>query len=64
MILKVKKTKLHIACEEDFIDMIEALLAYGEDVNARDEDGNTPLHIACEQENIKIMDLKTCISLI
>ncbi|MEN6333061.1 MAG: serpin family protein [Phycisphaerales bacterium] len=38
------KTVLHEAGQFDRVDVARALLAHGADVNAKDEDGDTPLH--------------------
>lgn len=39
---------LHIAVQNDFKDIVEALLQHGADVNASDKDGNTALLFTCK----------------
>lgn len=43
------KTALHLATAHDREDVIQMLLEYGADVNARSDGGWTPLHNACEK---------------
>ena len=40
------QTALSLAISEAFTDMIELLIEHGADVNADDNDGDTPLHLA------------------
>ena len=41
-----RQTALALAVSEAYSKMIELLIEHGADVNADDEDGDTPLHLA------------------
>lgn len=41
-----RQTPLALAVSESYTAMIELLIEHGADVNADDEDGDTPLHLA------------------
>ena len=41
---RAHKTPLHLSCEYDNVDNVQALLVRGANVNAQDRDGNTPFH--------------------
>lgn len=49
------KTALHLATAHDREDVVELLLEYGADVNARSDGGWTPLHNACDKGCEKIV---------
>lgn len=44
---------LHYAVRDNYVGMIDALLAAGADPNIRSRSGMTPLHIAAEETNIR-----------
>lgn len=50
-------TPLHIAVENENIDMAKLLINKGADVNAKDGRGDTPLHIAVKNENHEFITL-------
>lgn len=43
-------TPLHIACGQGRVDLIQLLIEYGAEIDAKDFDGDTPLHIAVIEE--------------
>jgi ankyrin repeat protein len=49
------KTSLHIAAAHDRNDIVEMLLSYGANINARSDGGWTPLHNAAEKGGEKIV---------
>lgn len=49
------KTALHLATAHDREDVVELLLEYGADVNARSDGGWTPFHNACDKGCEKIV---------
>jgi hypothetical protein len=57
-----EETDLHLNCsveelEEDSMNKIKVLLDAGADVNAIDDEGNTPLHNACFESHLEIVRL-------
>ncbi|MCP5491892.1 MAG: ankyrin repeat domain-containing protein [Chlamydiales bacterium] len=54
---KSKTTPLHIAVNEQDVEVIAALLERGEDINAKDDFDNTPLHVAVGTGNENIVKL-------
>ena len=48
---------LHRAAEENREYIARALIARGDDVNARDEDGGTPLHVAAGTNSLDVARL-------
>lgn len=50
-----EKTSLHIAAAHDRNDIVELLLEYGSDINAKSDGGWQPLHNACEKGAIEIV---------
>ena len=49
------KTCIHLASSHDRDDIVEMLLRYGAEVNAKSDGGWTPLHNACETGSEKIV---------
>jgi len=52
-----RKTPLHHAVELDNVAIVQHLIECGADVNAKDNEGNTPLHLAAQDGNIGIVKL-------
>ena len=50
-------TLLHSAVETDQLAVMQYLIGRGMDVNATDDDGNTPLHVAVQNGRIEAMHL-------
>lgn len=48
-----KLTSLHIAVHEGYIKIVERLVGFGANLNATDEDGNTPLHFALVRDTMQ-----------
>ena len=48
---------LHRAGEENRPDIILALLVRGDDIQAKDEDGDSPLHLAVWKESLDVARL-------
>ncbi len=51
------ETALHIACMNEHIAIVQALLAAVANVNQEDINGQRPLHIACQRGNKEIVQL-------
>lgn len=52
-----EKTSLHIATAHDRNDIVEMLLKFGSDVNAKSDGGWMPLHNACEKGFVEIVSI-------
>jgi ankyrin repeat protein len=50
-------TALHLACEEEHIEIISFLLDNNIDINIRTREGNTALNLICLKKNLDIMNL-------
>lgn len=48
---------LHRAAKETTVDIARSLIARGDDVNSRDEDGDTPLHLAAWNNSLDVARL-------
>jgi ankyrin repeat protein len=48
---------LHRAAKENTVDITRSLIARGDDVNSRDEDGYTPLHLAAGNNSLDVARL-------
>ena len=44
------ETALYLAVHQGKSRIVERLVGYGIDLNARDRNGNTPLHVALDRE--------------
>lgn len=51
------RTPLHYAAEKGFVRIVELLLEFGSDVNAKDYQEQTPLHCAAEHKNLTLLPL-------
>ena len=62
------RTPLHFACEDNVPEIIDFLVSYGADINARDADGYTPLHTAACHGKLealkKLVELSADVSLV
>lgn len=56
-LLKNKFSPLHIATQQNKVELAELLLEANADKNARDDEGIAPIHIACELYHKEIVDL-------
>lgn len=45
---------MHYGCAEGHTEAVEALISLGGDVNAQDNEGNTPLHVATRTRHTSI----------
>ena len=54
---KNKHTVLHYACDQGQLEVVKLLLEKGADVNAKNEEGETPLDIAKKTSNKEIIKL-------
>ena len=50
-------TLLHLACQRDYVALLQALLKQGVEVNLRDMRGQTALHVAAASGRIKLAEL-------
>ena len=48
---------MHAACEKGHADVVEFLLRHDADLDARDEEGNSPLHTATENQQTHVVQL-------
>jgi len=48
---------MHYACAEEHLEAVEVLIGLGANVDARDNDGNTPLHVATRTRHTGIAQL-------
>ncbi|KAL3310870.1 hypothetical protein Ciccas_010559 [Cichlidogyrus casuarinus] len=54
---KVDKTALHLASQKGYLDIVQLLLNFGADVNAKDMLLMTALHWACENRHLPVISL-------
>ena len=50
-----ERTALHITSIEGHCVIMECLVGYGVDINARDSDGNTVLHVLFVNKNTRLL---------
>lgn len=48
---------MHYACAEEHLEAVEALIGLSANVDAQDNDGNTPLHVATRTRHTAIAQL-------
>jgi len=48
---------MHYACAEEHLEAVEVLIRLGVNVDAQDNDGNTPLHVATRTRHTGIAQL-------
>lgn len=48
---------MHCACNEEHLEAVEILIGLGTNVDAQDNDGNTPLHVATRTRHTGIAQL-------
>lgn len=48
---------MHYACAEEHLEAVEVLIGLGVNVDAQDNDGNTPLHVATRTRHTGIAQL-------
>ena len=54
--LKLPDISIHVAAQFSQLESVKQHLAAGTDVNAKDEDGETPLHVAMGYGNKEIIE--------
>ncbi|CAN0396846.1 unnamed protein product, partial [Ectocarpus sp. 12 AP-2014] len=52
-----KRSVLHVAAEEEHVDIMRAVVERGANVEALDDDHNTPLHLAAFFNRVEAIDL-------
>ena len=55
--IDLEGSDLHRAAKENRVDIARALIARGDDVDARNENGETPLHMAALKESLDVARL-------
>ena len=58
----LSSTPLHIACNNNYLKIVEILLDTGADVNATRYDGKTPLHVACSRNDCELNMVKLLVT--
>lgn len=48
-------TPLHLAANENFINLIELFIEYGIAIDSRSKNFRTPLHVACLRGNLGVI---------
>ncbi|CAH0394295.1 unnamed protein product [Bemisia tabaci] len=54
------QTPLHLCCVWGLESVVQTLVEFGADVNAKDSDGKTPLHVAIVNQHSAIISLLLC----